>query len=100
MTELMGPDESFAWLRSCADRHAEDGYPDQRSVVAELLQDAGRTDEALDWLRHASRTGDPYAWSQYAKVLESAGRTAEAQQMRRHGWEPDGEISTPWSAAP
>ncbi|GEB61842.1 sel1 repeat family protein [Streptomyces gardneri] len=100
MTGLMGPDEPFAWLRSCADRHAEDGYPDQRSVVAELLQDAGRTDEALDWLRHASRTGDPYAWSQYAKVLESAGRTAEAQQMRRYGWEPDGEISTPWSAAP
>ncbi|MFF5919273.1 hypothetical protein ACFY8C_13080 [Streptomyces flavochromogenes] len=100
LTALMGPDESFVRLRSCADRHAADGYPDQRSVVAELLHDAGRTDEALDWLRHASRTGDLYAWRQYAEVLEKAGRTSAAQRMRRYGWEPDGEMSAPWSAAP
>ncbi|WP_189844009.1 hypothetical protein [Streptomyces umbrinus] len=100
MTLTVGPDETFAWLMSCADRHAEEDCPDQRSTVAELLHTAGRTNEALDWLRRASCAGDPYAWRQYAELLRSAGRTEDAQRMQRYGWEPDGEISEPWSAAP
>lgn len=100
MTAAEGPDETFDWLKSCADRHGEKGYPDQRSAVAELLRIAGRTAEALAWLRRASRTGDPYAWRQYAELLEAAGRMEDAQCMRRYGWEPYGEISKPWSAAP
>ncbi|MER7486892.1 hypothetical protein ABTY20_13525 [Streptomyces sp. NPDC126497] len=100
MTAAEGPDETFDWLKSCADRHGEKDYPDQRSAVAELLRIAGRTDEALAWLRRASRTGDPYVWRQYAELLEAAGRMEDAQCMRRYGWEPYGEISKPWSAAP
>lgn len=99
MTVTVGPDETFAWLKSCADRHAEEGYPDQRSTVAELLHAAGHTNRALDWLRCASRAGDPYAWRQYAELLRSAGRTEDAQRMLRYGWEPGGEISESWSAA-
>lgn len=100
MTAAEGPDKTFDWLKSCADRRAERDYPSERSAVAELLRAAGRTDEALAWLRRASRTGDPYAWRQYAELLEAAGRVEEAQRMRRYGWEPGGEISEPWSAAP
>ncbi|GHD39610.1 tetratricopeptide repeat protein [Streptomyces galbus] len=100
MTAAVGPDATFDWLKSCADRHGEKDYPDQRSAVAELLRIAGRTDEALTWLRRASWTGDPYAWRQYAELLEAAGRTEDAQDLRRYGWEPNGEISKPWSAAP
>ncbi|MBT2395980.1 hypothetical protein [Streptomyces sp. ISL-100] len=100
MTPGEGPDATFAWLKSCADDHAEKDYPNHRSVVAELLHAAGRTDEALDWLRSASIAGDPYASSQFSELLVLAGRTEEGQRMRRYGWEPDGEISAPWSADP
>ncbi|MFC5655026.1 hypothetical protein [Streptomyces nogalater] len=100
MTAAAGPEETFDWMKSCADRHGEKGDPDPRSDVAELLRTAGRTDEALAWLCRASRAGDPYAWRQYTELLEAAGRTEDAQRMRRYGWEPSGEISKPWSAAP
>jgi tetratricopeptide (TPR) repeat protein len=100
MTAAVGPDETFDWLKSCADHRGEEGDPDQRSAVAELLRIAGRTDEALAWLRRVSQTGDPYAWRQFAELLEAAGRLEDAQGMRRYGWEPCGEISKPWSAAP
>ncbi|MFJ8190026.1 hypothetical protein ACIQ8D_09680 [Streptomyces sp. NPDC096094] len=100
MTAAVGPDETFDWLKSCADHRGEEGYPDQRAAVAEVFRIADRTDEALAWLRRASQTGDPYAWRQYAELLEAAGRLEDAQSMRRYGWEPCGEISKPWSAAP
>jgi hypothetical protein len=100
MTAAVGPGETFDWLKSCADHRGEEGDPDQRPAVAELLRIAGRTDEALARLRRVSQTGDPYAWRQFAELLEAAGRLEDAQGMRRYGWEPYGEISKPWSAAP
>ncbi|GLF95887.1 hypothetical protein [Streptomyces yaizuensis] len=100
MTGAVGEDETFVWLRTCADGLAAEGRPDQRSTAAELLHAAGRTDEALAWLHDASRAGDPYAWIQYAELLESADRSEDARRLRRYGWEPGGAISAPWSAAP
>ncbi|WP_189301502.1 hypothetical protein [Streptomyces cinerochromogenes] len=100
MTPAEGPDAAFAWLMACADRRAAAEYGEARATVAQLLHAAGRTREALDWLRRASQAGDPYAWRQYADLLKAAGRTEEAERLRRYGWEPDGAISPPWSAAP
>lgn len=100
MTPAEGPDAAFARLMACADRRAAAEHDEARETVARLLHAAGRTREALDWLRRASRAGAPYAWRQCADLLESAGRTEEAQRLRRYGWEGDGVISAPWSAAP
>ncbi|MFD9907351.1 hypothetical protein [Streptomyces sp. NPDC059063] len=78
----------------------QQGRPDQRPAGAEVLHTTRHMNEALDRLRRAAHAGDPDAWHQYAELLRSAGRTEDARRMLRYGWEPDGEISQPWSAAP
>ena len=64
-----------------------------------MLAEAGRTEEAITWLRSRAEAGDPYALGAAARMLAEAGRTDEAARLRRYGIEPGGWIADPWEAS-
>ncbi|MFM9709118.1 helix-turn-helix domain-containing protein [Streptomyces galilaeus] len=88
---------AFNWLITHADAAMDTGHESHRQVVLQLLQDAGRTDQALDWIQTAAQTDDVSAWLELSSVLRRAGRDDEADRMGKYGWEPDGTISAPWN---
>jgi hypothetical protein len=74
--------------------------------AAGLLEEAGRAEEAITWLRSRAEAGDtrdmwraPAMLEQAARMLEEAGRAEEAAWLRRYGIEPGGRIADPWGAS-
>ncbi|MER5757555.1 hypothetical protein [Streptomyces sp. NPDC002088] len=65
-----------------------------------LMQQAGRTEEATDWLRRELSSGNERALWITAEVLARTGHAFEAEQLRRYGVEPDDSIARPWTAEP
>jgi hypothetical protein len=66
--------------------------------VTRLLQEAGRTDDAIDWLlAHATKARSSEAFWRAEQLLERAGRTDEAAKLRKYGLEPTGHIAKQWS---
>ncbi|MEU8810669.1 tetratricopeptide repeat protein [Streptomyces violaceoruber] len=64
-------DEAFAWCRhAVANADTPLAFPFVRNAVR-ILREAGRADEADEWVRARAEAGDPYA-------LGEVGRTAEA----------------------
>ena len=59
-------------------RAAEVGDPFALGQAVQLLQEAGRVDEAIGWLQTRAEAGDSYAVGRAAELLEEAGRADEA----------------------
>ena len=70
-------------------------------AAGELLQEAGRAEEALAFYWRAAEAGDIYAPGAAAGILREAGRIEEAFAVYRRAAEADGERNTDvlWEAA-
>jgi Flp pilus assembly protein TadD len=66
--------------------------------LASLLEQRGRIQEAVSWLRRAVEAGriGSDAMSKLAELLERTGRGQEADRLHRFGIEPGGRTANPW----
>ncbi|MFD7137796.1 hypothetical protein, partial [Streptomyces sp. NPDC059894] len=68
--------------------------------AVKLLEQAGRQEEAISWLRQELRSGNERSLWITAELLARMGRGPEAERLRTYGVEPDGSIAQPWEAIP
>jgi hypothetical protein len=87
--------EAISWLPN----RAETGDNDAAQKAVRPLLGRGDGEHAIDWLAHAAATGHRYALALTADVLAETGHTTDADKLRQYGWEPDGSIAEPWTAA-
>ncbi|UED83281.1 hypothetical protein [Streptomyces profundus] len=76
----------------------ESAYAMRQAV--KLLEQAGRQEEAMVWLRQELTSGNRRARWITAELLARTGHGPEAERLRRYGVEPDGSIAQPWAATP
>ncbi|MBB6396201.1 tetratricopeptide (TPR) repeat protein [Actinomadura coerulea] len=88
--------EAIGWLQN----RAETGDDDAAQKAVWLLLERGEGEHAIDWLTHAAAAGHRYALALTADVLAETGHITDADKLRQYGWEPDGSIAEPWTAAP
>ena len=84
-------DEAETWLHAADER----GFPTAWRRRAELLQESGRTEEAMEWIRSSCLAGHDAIYA-LMDILEATGNSTDASQLWSFGLEPDGRISDPW----
>ena len=77
-------------------RAAETGTTASIGEAALLLENAGRTGEAVDWLFKQLESGHLAALDVASTLIENAGGDEEAERLRRYGRDPGGAIAQPW----
>jgi tetratricopeptide (TPR) repeat protein len=82
-------DEASQWLQRAADAG-------DLNASCQILDSAGRSDEARLLLRDALERGDRSAERKLTQWLERAGHSQESDQLRRFGIEPGGSTAEPW----
>jgi tetratricopeptide (TPR) repeat protein len=67
------------WLRLIDTKDPDDGdYTDVLREAADVMVEAGRTEEAIGWLRDLADRGDWHARGEFVKRLKALGRVDEA----------------------